>query len=476
MKILQYFSYLLLLSIIVVACKHTDDTFLYTHTRPFVTGKYFISDKGASLNVSVFSDAVTDTLAYKIVIKGSIQYVDSTLTVLDYGHVWSTLPNPVLLSPTELGDSAVSALGKTRSNFVDTITNLKMLTKYYIRSYVITKKADSSIEIGYNPIEQQLATISAKNEWIKRQSLQGASREGSITLSMNNKGYVIGGLIGLSYTNDMWIYDPSTASWQQSSESIPGKRGFGVGFTIDGKIYAGLGEDNLGNLGDFYVYDGINWKTINDKNNLFPGGKRTKALGFSISNNGYVGAGDVGAVVSDFYKFTVSEFEQDRNPWTKINPIGIARKGACVGVVNDFAYVTLGEGTTGNMLTDTWIFSPESETWRSGTEFPGIARKGAFTFTIYKDYTEANFQAHSEFYIGGGIAQDSTALGDCWVFYPEDGKWEPRADYPIGSIIYASGFSLKYQRDQESFATMKGFVVGGYTGTKYVNYLYEFLP
>lgn len=478
MSILKKISLIILMLLSLNACKHIDDSFLYISTRPLVSGRYFVTDQGASLKITAFDDKVEDTLAYSLLVKGEIAYYDTSITILDYGHVWSTNPDPKILSIEKIGDSALSAKGKDLTNFVDTITNLKMLTPYYIRSFVITK-SNNGTKVGYNPVQIKIATISAKNEWIPRTALPANSRQGAIAVTLDNKGYVIGGHIGLSYVNDTWLYNPNEGSWTQRA-SIPGKRGYGVGFALKGKVYAGLGQNSLENLDDFYVYDPAtaNWTEVNTSTDPFPGGKRTKAVAFAIGNFGYIGTGDVGAVVADFYKFDPSAFENNRNPWKPAAPIGKARKAAVANVVGDFAYVATGEDENGNVLKDMWIFSADANSWGTQASLPdeAAARKGAFSFSIWKTYSEYNFQEHGEFYVGGGIAQDSSILSDVWMFIPEEQSWSIRKDYPVGPISFASGFSLEYQREQESFSTMKGFVVGGHNGTKFVNYLYEFLP
>ncbi len=475
MKYLKIIIPVIFLSILFVSCKHTDDPFLFAGTRPYVSGKYLVTSTGASLRVAVFNDFPVDTQAYQITMFGSVSYADTSVEILEYGHVYSTQPEPEYGQ----GDSAVVSMSSDIKQYTDIISNLKMLTVYYIRSYVKVKTSEGKEKIGYNPNEIEIATISAKNEWIARQSVLAISRKGAMSFTIDNLGYFCAGDIGLAYAQDMWYYDPDVASWTQRA-SIPGKRGYGVAFAIGGKAYAGLGQNINGKLDDFYVYDQSKnkWSVVNDISNPFSGGKRTKAVAFAIGDYGYVGTGDVGAVDGDFYKFNPSDFEAGRNFWTPVNSIGIGRKEAVAVVIGDNAYVGLGIDKDGKVLNDLYVYSPSGDRWRTQSSLPDFAqaRYGAFAFGIWKDYADNNFQQHGELYIGGGIAADSSYLEDCWMFIPEENQWYQRASYPKGIIANASAFSLLYQRKQESFPTMKGFVVAGYNGTKFVNYLYEFLP
>ncbi len=468
MKYFKISTLIIVIISILYSCKHEDDDILFANTRPYVEGKYFETAKGASLKAAAFNDFTLDTQAYSITIRGIISFRDtSEVEIEQFGHVWSTNPNPMY------NEDSITIFGGSNTTILSPIDNLKMLTVYYIRSYI---KLTNGI-IGYNPVTTVVQTITDANIWLPRTGFSGSARRGALSFTLDNQLYIGGGEIYGGYVNDVWRYDPLSMKWSQMA-NLPGVRGYGVAFVAGGKAFAGLGENlgvNLVNrLDDFYEYKDNSWVTVNGETNPFPGGKRTKAVAFAIGSYGYVGTGDVGAIVKDFKVFDLSEYNAGRDPWEPAPDIGYAREGAAVFVISVLgitkAYVATGIDGEGNYLNDMWEFSQESNNWSSSVPFEGEPRQGAFSFSIIKDYADKG-----EGYIGGGNDADSI-YSDVYMFVPEQNQWIIRAEYVGGPLTDAVSFSAIYQRENESFPTMKGFVTTGFNGQTIVRELYEFLP
>ena len=56
----------------------------------------------------------------------------------------------------------------------------------------------------------------AQGTWTQKASLPGNNREGAVSFTIGNKGYIATGY-GLGWLKDLWEYDPSSNSWTQKA-------------------------------------------------------------------------------------------------------------------------------------------------------------------------------------------------------------------------------------------------------------------
>ncbi len=95
---------------------------------------------------------------------------------------------------------------------------------------------------------------------------------------------------------------------------------------------------------------------------------------------------------------------------------GMKRTEATAAVVNDRAYIGTGHYTFNNSgfycLSDFWSYEPVRDQWSQISDLPGPARSGAVSFS-----------AAGKFYVGCGIAQDSTFLKDFYEYDPSTDLW-----------------------------------------------------
>ncbi len=132
------------------------------------------------------------------------------------------------------------------------------------------------------------------NAWTLKAPFPGLSRYGGRGASLNNLGYVFGGLNGTgtsasSFFADLWQYDPSVNSWLQMND-IPGLgRSYASTFILDNKFVAGSGIHWTGTLSDFYAFDETtnNWSTLPS----LPATPRWGGVGFDLGGNGYIATG-----------------------------------------------------------------------------------------------------------------------------------------------------------------------------------------
>lgn len=141
-------------------------------------------------------------------------------------------------------------------------------------------------------------------------------------------------------------------------------------------------------------------------------------IGFAIGNYGYMGFGtDDGSDYSDLYRFDPAS-----NTWTQMASMGVGLGNLVSMVIGDKAYV--GIGMDGDLPTGNsgqfYEYDPSTDTWTRKGDFPGVARQGAFAFTI------------------GGLGY--VALGasgllpvdqyDVWQYDPSNDTWTQKANFP----------------------------------------------
>lgn len=194
--------------------------------------------------------------------------------------------------------------------------------------------------------------------WSKSQSdFSGSARYGAVSFTIDNKVYV-----GLGQ-DDTYQFDNfkqySSAGWKDVATFIGPKRKFAVAFTATkgGKTYGYVGtgynkEESHSQLKDFYEFDPRattdgkigSWTKIDD----LPGKAREQAIAFSINGVGYVGTGYVnsedgnGGHLNDYYKLK-------EGAWTVLSSEGRKMKGATAFVIGDNAYICTGASNNGSM-------------------------------------------------------------------------------------------------------------------------------
>ena len=146
--------------------------------------------------------------------------------------------------------------------------------------------------------------------WIDAVPFPGRAREGAMLFAAGNKLYFgLGEHRRLSHApeqlTDFWVFDTQSNAWDSIPAPFPGGwRTGAVGFTADGKIYVGTGEDYKDEYGDFYKFTPENntWRKV-ESMNVNP---RSNARVISIGGEHYFGFGKGSKEYRDFWKF-VSE-------------------------------------------------------------------------------------------------------------------------------------------------------------------------
>ena len=213
----------------------------------------------------------------------------------------------------------------------------------------------------------------ATNKWTKKQSFPTDARANAISFSINGKIYV--GL-GTNYNRadkvqtytDFFEYDPATDKWTAKADFPTAGRDQPVFFTIANKGYVGTGNTNPSSAtsvkSDFWEYDPATnkWSAKAD----FPSTSRCRALGFAIGNKGYLGGGEDSNVskLSDFF-----EYDPTTNSWKQKSPISVAVSRSRGFAFNGIGYVVGGLLGTGNTISNAvYKFDPTANEWTKTSE------------------------------------------------------------------------------------------------------------
>lgn len=310
---------------------------------------------------------------------------------------------------------------------------------FYIHPYTIVGK-DTTFGNSV-PFEWQ-------NAWFKLANFGGGPRENAVSFSIGNKGYFGLGSGGDRPFSDFWEYDSDTKTWSSLPDDFPGPgRIAATAFTIGDKGYVGLGIDgNDKPLNDFYEFDPANnsWTAISPFPDFI-----YNATSFVIENTAYVGLGESATnYFGDFYSWNVS------TGWTKVQPpfVGGARASAAGFAINNTGYVGLGIDNSGP-LNDFYEFDPDTESWTTTTPFPFAGRFAPSTFVL-NDIGYIMAGADFENYFDEVIAFD-----------PSNGSWNQVQAFTDQRINTAS-FSIENV----------GYLGTGWTGEFRKEDFWEYLP
>ena len=219
-------------------------------------------------------------------------------------------------------------------------------------------------------------------------------------------------------------------TWIQKTSMPCAPREGAIGFSIGNKGYIGAGllSSEL-KAKDFWEFDPTSnlWTQKAD----IPTGRRCEAIGFSIGSKGYVGFGaNNGEYFNDFL-----EYDPTLNQWISETNTGIsARYGSVSFVIGNKGYVTNGfkEYTINGCTTnETWEFDQGSNSWSQKANFPGIARSHSSAFRI-----------GGTGYVGLGIDSTGTCLQDFWKYDPISNQWTQISNFPGQGRAYAISFAV----------------------------------
>ncbi|WP_053991578.1 kelch repeat-containing protein [Mangrovimonas sp. TPBH4] len=195
------------------------------------------------------------------------------------------------------------------------------------------------------------------NTWTAIADFGGGTRRGAVAFSSETAGYVGTGYDGQNDKKDFWKYDPSADTWTLQTGFGGEKRREASTFKIDNTVYLGTGVSNGLFQTDFWAFD-LDTETWTQLEDLDEDDDysivRNNGVGFSMNGKGYFGLG----VYSSYVDNAIWEYDPLSDSWEEKGDFeGVARQGSIAFSNGSRAFVALGK--TGSLyLDDNYEFFP----------------------------------------------------------------------------------------------------------------------
>ncbi|MDX2359792.1 MAG: T9SS type A sorting domain-containing protein [Crocinitomicaceae bacterium] len=219
--------------------------------------------------------------------------------------------------------------------------------------------------------------------------------------------------------------------WVKKADFGGLKRSRAIGFSVGNFGYVGTGIDTLENVhNDLWKYDpSLNvWSQVAS----IPGSARRNAIAFTIGSKGYVGTGmsaaesSMGFALADFW-----EYDPSTNAWTVIaaSPTGGVYYGTGFSV-DGKGYMCGGKHGPNWYSNQLWEYDPIADNWTPKSSFPGGLR-----------YQLSSFVVNNSAYVGLGTDQDMHR-SDIWEYKPLVDQWTQKSDLPASERGASHAFSI----------------------------------
>ncbi|HWY98808.1 MAG TPA: kelch repeat-containing protein [Bacteroidia bacterium] len=341
------------------------------------------------------------------------------------------------------------------------------LTKYYgdsiseVNAWSIKELCTGTCFYANSPVQMPL-WMSCCQDSMKLQQVTGAggvwTQKASIhkagganiplsdmaSFSIRDSGYVVGGDSSAYTAYNLWIWNQSTNTWTTGAPMPKARKG-GIGFSINGKGYTGLGATTYGStpiLRDLLMYNpATNSWSVKDS---LPDTARNNAFSFVIGDTAYIGCGDNSGLFDNLgnYFNSVWKYDPNSNTWTKRASFpGGHRTGLVAFSIGNYGYAGCGGDGSGHLHNDMWRFNPSTNTWTSIAPLP--LPSGVFGGVAFvaggKGYVGMG-------YIGGPMccsAADSTSYTNkFWAYDPTSNTWVTVNHFSGSRGALGIGFSI----------------------------------
>ena len=191
----------------------------------------------------------------------------------------------------------------------------------------------------------------------------------------------------------------------------------------------------------------INWSQTQNswtKKASFGGLKRTRAVGFSIDNYGYLGMGEDTAEMThnDLWRY-----DPLLDTWSQMMSLpGSTRRNASAVALGGKGYVGLGCGSSvswmGVILSDWWEYDPQLNNWSQKANYPGGHNVNNQT-SSEGVYFATTFAIGINVYVACGKMGPDFYGTDLWAYNTNTNNWSRKADFPGGDRYQMTGFALE---------------------------------
>jgi N-acetylneuraminic acid mutarotase len=318
-------------------------------------------------------------------------------------------------------------------NFISLLSNNESLRD--VKIFILLLPVLSLFLLSCNEDESESDT---DGNWIKSIYFEGQPRAGSVQFTIDSKVFVGLGYNGDDYFKDFYVFDIETGLWDEIATFPANGREKAVAFAINGKGYVGLGYNRdliIEEMKDFWEYNPATneWKSIAD----FPGTARYNAVAFAIENFGYVGTGYDGS----FYRSDFFSYNQTSASWEEVASFpGGKRDEAVATVSNGKAYFMSGRNN-GSFDEDIWEFDPESKRWKDITPDDDEEYYEEFKSAVSR-YRAVCISLNERIFIGTGIDNSGGSSNGFYEFNTQTGIWKNKTDFEGAARSNAIGYVI----------------------------------
>jgi len=198
-----------------------------------------------------------------------------------------------------------------------------------------------------------------------------------------NKMFVFGGQTSLTYSSDLWEYDPATNTWQQllqkGTVKPQARSNHSAIVTQDGKMIVYGGKTSATQQADAYAWSFDLATETWTRKSANPYGSLDCHTATMANNKMYVFGGNSGSAK----KNDAFSYDPAADTWTKVSTQGTPpdpRAFSAMTTEGTSFYIFGGENNSGVFFNDTWEFNTATNTWTRRDNIPlGVTRAGAAT-------------------------------------------------------------------------------------------------
>ncbi len=270
------------------------------------------------------------------------------------------------------------------------------------------------------------STFVHAQDWTLLSSLpvDAAGRNHPVSFSIDGKGYVgLGQDDDYSSLADIYRYDPETDSWQSRPDFEGGARSYAYAVTKGIKAYIGFGSADFGQAkNDLWEYDA--GTGLSTELTSLPGpGRNHPAM---VESNGkiYVGLGDNDSGdLKDWWAYDIAD-----DSWEELPDFpGTPRHHPYFFAIDGLVYVGFGHGE--DIYKDFYRYDPASEEWTQLEDLPAEGRVAG---------TQFSFEGKGYILSGQGESHGNLIFGEFWQYDPNSDSWEELEAHP-GTGRWAPG-------------------------------------
>jgi len=283
-------------------------------------------------------------------------------------------------------------------------------------------------------------TIAFSQYWMQQASMFNYGRHSGIGCSLNGKGYVgLGKIYNNTLVNDFWEYDTTSNVWIQKANYPGAGLHQSTCFVINDKIYVGLGANtSAGNQTDLWEYNPVTDTWVQKAS--FPGTARYGAKAFVIGDSAFVVAGSYNSIST--YLYDMYMYSPATNTWkVKADFAGGGRNEGTAFSINGIGYYCCGTANNSVLTQECWKYNPTTNAWSAIPDFPATGTLGPISFVV-----------DNKAYVGfGGNYASTIYYNNIGIYDPLGNSWQTLSvppdvlerrwgmSFSIGDIGYVTG-------------------------------------